>query len=109
MRTKCSYICISIFEQLKGRWRESVSLSAAPFCLVAYSCSPFIPAAFGQQKMPAQRHKQSLRFVLIALASAEVYKGIKKQQRIKHLFHTRREVNTYKRFSADCSFYYHYQ
>lgn len=52
---------------------------------MVHCCTPFIRAAFGQQKMPAQRHKQYVRCVLIALASVEVYKGIKKQQRIKHI------------------------
>lgn len=58
--------------------------------------TPFIRAAFGQQKMPAQRHKQYLPFVLIALASVEVYKGIKKQQRIKH-YSIRGKKQTYTR------------
>lgn len=61
----------------------------------------------GQKKMLTQRLKQHLHCVLIALASVGAFKAHNEQQQIKHLFHTRREANTYKRFRADCSFYYH--
>lgn len=57
--------------------------------------------------MIAQRLKQHLHCVLIALASVGAFKALNEQQQIKHLFHTRREANKYKRFIADCSFYYH--
>lgn len=71
-------------------------------------CSVLHLFSVGQKKkMITQRLKQHLHCVLIALASVGVFKALNEQHQMRHLFHSRREANTYKRFRADFSFYYH--
>ena len=80
---------------------------------MVHHCIPFIRAAFCQHAMHALKKKKKPQTAIFTVHfnctrfSSKTFRDIRKQQQIKHYFHMGRAERTSKRFSADCSFYYH--